>query len=143
MADTLYTRALIRAAEIHGSTQALASLLRVPENTLLRWMAGRAQMPVAAFLKVIELVSEDERKQVPEPQSVAAGQKLQFKSSTVEARCVRCDGVEFVQADPSLPLRYTTALVCCNCGERVVHGDLISQLAKDAVYYSKAKKEQP
>ena len=50
---------------------------------------------------------------------------------------MRCDGAEFVPADPSLPLRYTTALVCCNCGERVIYGDLL-ELAKDAVYYSKA-----
>lgn len=138
MADTLYTRALIRAAEIHGSTQALASQLRVPENTLLRWMAGRAQMPLAAFLRVIEVISEDERKHAPERQSVPASQKLQFKWTTIEAHCAHCDGVDFLQADPGLPLRYVSELVCCQCGQRVIHGDLISQLAKDAVYYSKA-----
>jgi hypothetical protein len=138
MADTLYTRALIRAAEIQGSTQALASLLRVPENTLLRWMAGRAQMPLAGFLKVIEIISADERKQAPDRQSVPASQKLQFKWATVEAHCTHCDGMDFLQADPNTPLRYVSELVCCQCGQRVVHGDLIAQLAKDAVYHSKA-----
>jgi hypothetical protein len=139
MADTLYTRALIRAAEIQGSTQALASLLRVPENTLLRWMAGRAQMPLAAFLKVIEIVSADERQHAPDRQPPAApAQKLRFKWVNVEAHCARCDGVEFVQADPSLPTRYINELVCCNCGERVIHGDLIARLAKDSVHHSKA-----
>src|SRR5260221_12617518 len=62
MADTIYTRKFARAAEIHGSTQALAGFLRVPENTLLRWMSGRAQMPLQAFLKLIEVLSESERK---------------------------------------------------------------------------------
>jgi hypothetical protein len=139
MADTLYTRALIRAAEIQGSTQALASMLRVPENTLLRWMAGRAQMPLAAFLRVIEIISEDEKKQVPARDNGGAnGEKLSFKWATVEAHCTRCDGMEFVQADPSLKLRYINELVCCGCGHRVIYGDLIAQLAKDAVYHSKA-----
>lgn len=139
LADTLYTRALIRAAEIEGSTQALAGVLRVPENTLLRWMAGRAQMPLQAFLKTIELIAADERKQPPlarpgEPEPA----KLRFRIGDLEAHCERCDGHEFVQADPSMPLRYINELVCCSCGQRVTHGNLIAQLAKDAVYHSKA-----
>ena len=40
--------------------------------------------------------------------------------------------------DPSQPLRYINELACTSCGERVVHGDLIVRLAKDAVHYSKA-----
>jgi hypothetical protein len=139
LADTLYTRALIRAAEIEGSTQALAGVLRVPENTLLRWMAGRAQMPLQAFLKTIELIAADEGRQAPVP---TAGEppagKLRFKIGQLEAHCERCEGQEFVQADPSMPLRYINELVCSACGHRVKHGDLIAQLAKDAVYHSKA-----
>jgi hypothetical protein len=56
----------------------------------------------------------------------------------VEAHCARCDGVEFVQADPGLPMRYINELICCTCGEQVVHGDLIAQLAKEAVQHSRA-----
>jgi len=139
LADTLYTRALVRAAEIQGSTQALAGLLRVPENTLLRWMAGRAQMPLQAFLKTIELIADDERKQAPVPRAGAAPvEKLRFNIGELQARCARCDGHDFVQADPSMPLRYINPLVCCSCGERVAHGNLIAQLAKDAIYHSKA-----
>ena len=69
VADTIHTRALARAAEAQGSTQSLAGLLHVPENTLLRM---------------------------------------------------------------------TSELACAGCGERVVHGNLISQLAKDAVHQSRA-----
>lgn len=140
MADTLFTRALVRAAEIQGSTQALASLLRVPENTLLRWMAGRAQMPVQAFLRVISLITEDERKQTGStvPNAAATAEKLRFRIGELDAHCARCEGMEFVQAEPGQPLRYINVLHCAACGERVVHGDLIARLAKDAVYHSKA-----
>lgn len=140
MADTLYTRALARAAEIQGSTQSLASLLHVPENTLLRWMAGRAQMPLQAFLKLIELISEDERKHAMAPvkNGAAAADKLGFKIGELPAHCARCDGTEFVQAEPGQPLRYIHKLLCASCGEAVVHGNLIAQLAKDSVHQSKA-----
>src|SRR4051812_14249110 len=139
LADTLYTRALVRAAEIQGSTQALAGLLRVPENTLLRWMAGRAQMPLQAFLKTIELIATDERKQPPLPRSgEVSPQNLQFRIGELEAHCERCDGHDFVQVDASIALRYINELACSACGHRVTHGNLIAQLAKDAVYHSKA-----
>jgi len=140
MADTLFTRALARAAEIQGSTQALASLLRVPENTLLRWMAGRAQMPLQAFLHVIALISEEERKQTVAalPGAAANSEKLRFRIGQLEAHCARCESVDFVQAEPGQPLRYINVLHCSSCGERVVHGDLIARLARDAVYHSKA-----
>lgn len=138
MADTLFTRALVRAAEIEGSTQALASLLHVPESTLLRWMVGRAQMPLQAFLRLIEIVSEDERKQAPKvrPGSPEA-QALRFRIGELEAHCSRCDGTEFIQSDPAQALRYINELVCCACGEPVVHGNLIARLAKDAVQHAK------
>jgi hypothetical protein len=138
MADTLFTQALAKAAEAQGSTQALASLLRVPENTLLRWMSGRAQMPLQAFLKLLELVAQHEIKQPAQSGGAINGEKLRFRIGQLEAHCARCDGHDFKAADPSLPLRYTSALHCCACGERIVHGNLIAQLAKDAVYHSRA-----
>jgi hypothetical protein len=139
MADTVYSRALVRAAEVEGSTQALAGLLRVPENTLLRWMAGRAQMPVQAFLRVVEIVSAYERRRPAARQPAdAQAQALRFKWGQLEAHCARCDGVEFMQADPTLPVRYINELVCCTCAERVIHGELITRLANDAVRHAKA-----
>jgi hypothetical protein len=139
MAETIYTKALVRAAEAHGSTQGLASFLHVPENTLLRWMAGRAQMPLQAFVKVIELLARQESLE-PQEQAPAgrAAEKLQFNMGDLQARCARCDGTVFVTATPGAQLRYTSALLCASCGERVVHGELICQLARDAVHHSRA-----
>ena len=135
MADTIHTRALARAAETEGSTQALAGVLHVPENTLMRWMSGRAQMPLRAFLRLVELLSQHEKKNGGEPQGNG---KLTFAMGELYARCARCDGTDFLPATAGTPLRMTTELACASCGERVVHGDLISQLARDAIQQSRA-----
>src|SRR2546421_8398323 len=140
MADTIYTRALASAAEAQGSTQALAGLLHVPENTLLRWMSGRAQMPLQAFLKLIEVLVQHERNGGGHSASAARlnGEKLSFNMGELFARCARCDGSTFAAMTTGTPLRMTSELACTSCGERVVHGNLISQLAKDAVHQSRA-----
>ncbi len=140
MKETIYTRSLTQAAEMQGSTQALASLLRVPENTLLRWMSGTAQMPLRAFIRVIELLCEHEKAggRSAAPAGSPPTEALKFSLGELEARCARCDGTGFVQAAPDARLHYTSTLRCIACGEEVRHGDLIVQLAKDAVYRSKA-----
>jgi hypothetical protein len=130
---------LARAAEAQGSTQALASLLRVPENTLLRWMKGRAQMPLQAFLALIEVLSRGEQARNDTlPPAPPSGERLTFRMGELHARCARCDGIEFVAAQPERRLAYTAKVACCSCGEGVVHGNLIGQLAKDAVQHSRA-----
>jgi len=140
VADTIHTRALARAAEAEGSTQALAGVLHVPENTLMRWMSGRAQMPLRAFLRLVELLSQHEKNGVG---AASAGEvlhngKLSFAMGQLLARCARCDGTDFLPAVAGTPLRMTSELACVSCGERVAHGDLISQLARDAVQQSRA-----
>jgi len=137
MAQTIYTRALVDAAEAHGSTQALASFLRVPENTLLRWMAGRAQMPLQAFLKVIEFLAQYEKTESAAPATQAPADRLQFSMGELQARCPCCDAAEFVPATAGAPLRYTSELLCVSCGERVIHAGLICQLARDAIHHSR------
>ena len=140
MADNVYTKVLKQAADMEGSTQALAARLRVPENTLLRWMSGRAQMPLRAFLRVVELVSQHEQRNGDAASArteVAHGDNLSFAMGELQARCARCDGTEFALTDRG-PLRMTSELACGSCGERVVHGDLVSQLARDAVQQSRA-----
>lgn len=136
MAETIYTKTLAKAAEIHGSTQSLASFLRVPENTLLRWMSGRAQMPLQAFLKLIETVAQHERAGAARGETVD-GKLLTFKMGQLLARCRRCDGTQFALANPDTGLKLTSELACRACGEHVVHGDLISELAKDTVQQSR------
>ena len=139
MADTIFTRTLVRASEMHGSTQALASFLHVPENTLLRWMSGRAQMPLQAFLKLIEAISLDERKGADHQAPPApTGEPMTFKIGDNVAHCARCEGTEFVVTEPQGRLNFISELACRACGARVVHGDLIAQLAKDAIQQSRA-----
>ena len=136
----IYTQTLARAAHAQGSTQALASLLHVPEGTLLRWMSGRAQMPLQAFLRLIGLLGEYEKKGGGYPGTgvTGVGDRLAFRMGKLVARCARCDGTEFLPADPTQPVKLTSELACCACGERVIHGNLIAQLAKDAINQSRA-----
>lgn len=58
VANNAQTELLRKAVACLGSTQALASELRVPEGTLQRWVHGRAMMPERAFKKVIDIVAQ-------------------------------------------------------------------------------------
>jgi len=138
MKETLYTQTLARAAEAEGGTAALASVLNVPENTLARWMSGRAQTPLRAFLKALERLTAHEASGAAKPLPTVNGQPLSFRMGQLLARCDRCDSTEFAPDDPAQPLTLTSALVCRACGEKVIHGNLIAQLAQDAVQYSHA-----
>jgi len=138
MRETLYTQTLARAAEAEGGTAALASLLHVPENTLTRWMSGRAQMPLRAFLKALERLTAHEASGTARPLPTVNGQPLTFHMGELLARCGRCDGSEFAPAEPAQSLKLTSALLCRACGEKVIHGNLIAELAQDAVQYAHA-----
>ena len=138
MAETIYTQALARAAQTHGGTHALASALRVPQTTLERWMAGTAQMPLRAFLRAIELVAQQETRGPPSEAHLPAPEKLTFAIGELLARCSRCDGTEFTPAVNGAPLRFTGTLLCRACRAEVVHGNLIAQLAMEAVQHSRA-----
>src|SRR5438045_9073288 len=108
MADNVYTKVLKQAAELEGSSQALAARLRVPENTLVRWMSGRAQMPLQAFLNAMEFVAARNAEQA----APASDEKLSFKIGTVLARCASCEGTELRRADPTQALHYARNLAC-------------------------------
>lgn len=139
VADTIFTRALAQAAAAQGSSQALAYQLHVPENTLLRWMSGRAQMPLAAFRRVIELLVEHEQSGAqPQPQALAPAEKLDFNIGEVFARCARCGGTQFAPAVAGTALRMTSALLCGSCTFSVKHGELLNQLASQAIQHSRA-----
>ena len=137
MKETIYTQTLKRAADAEGGSAALASLLHVPQNTLERWMTGRAQTPVRAFLKALERLSQHESTGVAAAPMVNA-EPLVFRMGPLLARCNRCDCTEFAPADPAQPLKLVSPLVCRACGERVVHGELVAQLAQDAVLHAHA-----
>ena len=139
MAETIYTQTLAKAAEFHGSTQSLANFLHVPEATLLRWMSGRAQMPLQAFLKLVEAIVQHERTGGGLATAEdSAGKPRTFKIGELLARCAGCDSTEFVAASSESPTRLTAGLACRACGEQVIHGDLISRLAREAVQRSRA-----
>jgi hypothetical protein len=135
--ETIYTHTIKRAAEAEGGTAALAGLLHVPHNTLERWMSGRAQTPVRAFLKALERLAHHESTGVARPMP-AGDEPLVFRMGPLLARCSRCDHTEFAPADPTQPLKLVSPLVCGACGEQVIHSNLIAQLAQDAVLHTHA-----
>lgn len=145
MQDKIITTILHQAARAEGSTQALASRLHAPEATLLRWMDGRAQTPLRAFLAVLDFLMHRERKAADSPGEAGdtapfqapPADKLVFPLGPLFARCARCDGTEFRLVTPGA-LQLTSLVSCTGCGEQVVHGNLLAQLAKDAVHHSRA-----
>ncbi len=143
MADTIYTRTLARAAEAQGSAQSLASLLRVPENTLLRWMSGRAQMPLQAFLKLMDVLAQHERNGADTTiEESSNGEPVTLRMGELDARCAKCDGTEFSTINDDARVRFTSQIACRACGEPVVYGNLVAQLAKDTVLHSRAMTAQ-
>lgn len=138
MEDRIVTRVLAEAARIEGSTQALATRLKAPESTLQRWIDGHAQAPLRAFLAALDYVMEREgSNSAPAGAPEAGSRELVFRLGPLAARCARCDGEQFVARDAG-SLRLTSMLLCRSCGEAVVHGNLLAQLAKDAVHHSRA-----
>jgi hypothetical protein len=130
VAENVYTKVLRQAAAIEASTQALATVLRVPENTLLRWMSGRAQMPLRAFLKAIDLVAAQEVAGSAAPPA-QHDERLHFNLGSTLARCGACGGTQFRRANAAQSLTYTSTLVCCACGADINHGRLVVALAHE------------
>ena len=138
MKQTLYTETLARAAQAEGGTAALASMLHVPEKTLERWMSGRAQTPLRAFLKVLERLTVHEASGASVPPALKNGEPLTLSMGQLLGRCSRCDSSEFAPAEPDKPLTLVSPIACRACGEKVIYGNLIAQLAQDAVQYAHA-----
>ena len=124
VAENVYTRLLKQLVSIEGSTQAVCSLLRVPEGTLVWWMNGRAQMPLRALLRAVDLVAKHELKDQPDT--------LTFCVGPVRGRCAACGSEQFRRKDPRGSHTYHSALACMSCGQEVVQGDLVVQVAREA-----------
>ena len=60
MQETVYSRALRRAAQTLGGVEALRAHLQVSMTLLQRWIQGETLPPEAVFLKVVDLLSENE-----------------------------------------------------------------------------------
>ena len=132
MAESVYTKVLQHAIAIEGGTHSLAGVLRVPEGTLQRWLSGRAQMPLRAFLKALELVRQRELKTGAAALPVNGAENLHLQLASCLAECDACGGTQFTPVDKSQALKYTSLLRCCACCAEAVHGDLIVRLAKEA-----------
>jgi len=98
---------LRQLALTENSTQAVASLFNVPEKTLMRWMDGRARVPLRAFLRALELALERERAAGPLPFE-GRSERLVFKAGPELAHCARCGGEAFRRADPAAPHTYAS-----------------------------------
>jgi len=57
--DMTYAHALARAAEIAGGVEALSAKLNVSQTMLRAWINGIHDVPVAVFLKVVDLLEHD------------------------------------------------------------------------------------
>jgi len=139
MSQTIFSTALGEAARYEGSTKALADKLHVPENTLGRWMSGKAEMPLRAFYKLLDLIAQHERK--PQASSgsldIASAGMLSFKIAHALAQCPQCGESEFARADPAQPLKLASRLRCVSCGAEVIHRALITQFAEQVSFHSR------
>lgn len=63
----VYLRTLERAAKLLGGEQALALHLRVTPSHLALWLKGLEEPTTEAFLRAVDLVSEHELAQLPQP----------------------------------------------------------------------------
>jgi hypothetical protein len=72
MPETVYSRALKRAAHQLGGTEALRAYLDVPQIRLTYWMDGLLTPPVEVFFQVVDLLLERDMKNLSVPLSQPA-----------------------------------------------------------------------
>jgi hypothetical protein len=132
VSENVYSKVLSQLVAGEGSsTQAVASLLKVPEKTLERWMLGHSQMPLRAFLRALELVVQHEQRDGTLVPAQPAPEPLRFHAGPVAATCAKCGHERFRRVDPAARPTYSSMLACLGCGSEVAHGDLIAALAKE------------
>ena len=56
----LYRAALVRAAQLVGGAEPLARRLQVPVAELTRWLAGEGKAGVGTFLRVIDVLNDEQ-----------------------------------------------------------------------------------
>jgi hypothetical protein len=60
VSKTVYVRALRRAAQSLGGVEALRAHLQVSMSQLAGWLHGEAPPPETVFLKVVDLLADEE-----------------------------------------------------------------------------------
>lgn len=143
MGHNIFSGPLAAAAQYLGSTQALARLLHVPEGTLLRWLAGRAMMPVRAFSKVLEIIQHHESRLPDEPARDQTAPPLTLTLNQSTACCANCGRSEFVHCTPALRLRYRALLACAACGTQAAYRDLLLELVTRHARHGTARTHGP
>jgi len=59
MAMSVYSRALLKAAELLGGRQKLARFLHAPVGDIDKWIADEAKPSLGVFLRVVDLIIEE------------------------------------------------------------------------------------
>lgn len=59
MTASVYSRAVLRAAELLGGRDKLARVLRVPKDELEKWVGGDAKPPREVFLRVVDIILDE------------------------------------------------------------------------------------
>ena len=62
-----YKATVGRAAELAGGVKALSDRLRIPMVDLMRWIQGEVKPSRGVFLRLVDFVLEESRKQTPPP----------------------------------------------------------------------------
>ena len=83
---TVYSRALLRATELVGGRDKLASVLTVPREHIDKWISGDANPPREVFLRVVDLILDETAPangsdaQGPTPPRDAAGSSEHYRN---------------------------------------------------------------
>ena len=64
MTNTVFSRALLRAAEVLGGTEELRAHLGVSARLLSLWMQGSVKPPDEVFLRVVDVLAERDLEQM-------------------------------------------------------------------------------
>jgi hypothetical protein len=82
--ESVYTKALQRAAEIAGGKHSLRAYLRVPTRALEAWMQGKEKPPMDVFLKAVDLISDPAALEAAEKPRVPRAQPVDPRDPALE-----------------------------------------------------------
>ncbi len=103
MHGDLKQRALERASDIAGGVERLSHRLGIDRHALELWLTGRATPPEAVFLRVVDLVLEDDLARAAQDRRKNAVQRTLFGAwcATPQARALKHQNAETAEDDGS------------------------------------------